>query len=308
MITLTALPQKWEMLISIVTGDTELQDLELSDVHTAVTGQYKSESVCHGSGNHNANKISAVKCKRGDPSWNQQQGSNQQQCPYQQNQGQNDQAKRKRGKCGSKGKAKQADANQHSHIANIASMAPPTSSTIALPGPSGVQRRIITCPAPKQHTPGPYKAFNAAIDTAQASGSKPTIQMVKTLEQRITDMYLESPWAKVSHISDVEDSNIKMHTPQGKEDQGDWVFKEADKTGLEAGEFEEDDSSFVPLSPSAELLDWGSDFDDGKVCVCPSSLPCLVHTLTELHQPLRRPRCMVVTSSSAIRSRDSLDG
>ena len=60
--------------------------------------------------------------------------------------------------------------------------------------------------------PGPYKAFNTAINTAQASGSKPTIQIVKTLEQCITDMYLKSPWAKVSHISDVEDSNVEMHT------------------------------------------------------------------------------------------------
>jgi len=47
MIALTALPQKWEMLISIVTGDTELQDLDLGDVHTAVVGQYQSETVHH---------------------------------------------------------------------------------------------------------------------------------------------------------------------------------------------------------------------------------------------------------------------
>ncbi len=124
-----------------------------------------------------------------------------------------------------------------------------------LPGPSRVQRHIITHPALKQCTPSPYKAFNAAINTAQASRSKPTIQTVKTLKQHITDMYLESLWAKVSYISDIEDSNIKMHALQGKEDQGDWVFKEADETGQEAGEFEEDDTSFEPLSPSAEPLD-----------------------------------------------------
>ena len=134
-------------------------------------------------------------------------------------------------------------------------MAPPTSSTIALPGPSGVQGCIVTRPAPKQHMPGPYKAFNAAIDTAQASGSKSTIQMVKTLEQHIANTYLKSPWAKVSHISDVEDSDVKMYTPQGKEDQGNWVFKEADETGLEAGEFKENYPSFIPLSPSTKLLD-----------------------------------------------------
>src|SRR5216683_6566204 len=137
MIALAALSQKWEMLVSIVTGDTELQDLSLGDIRTAVIGQYQSETVCHGSGKHNANKISAVKPKRSDPNWNQQQGSNQQQHPpNQQNQGQDGQAKRKRGKHGSKGKAKQSD-NQHSHIANIASLAPSNSSTIALPSPSG---------------------------------------------------------------------------------------------------------------------------------------------------------------------------
>jgi hypothetical protein len=179
-------------------------------------------------------------------------------------------------------------------------MAPPSTSTIALPAPSGMQRHTVTRPLPKQRTPGPYKAFNAAIDTAQASRSKPTIQMVKTLKQHITDMYLESPWAKVSHISDVEDSDIEMLPPKGKEDQGDWVFEEVDEeTGQEAGEGEEADPSFTPLSPSAELLDWGSDLDDGEVCVCPSSLPCLVHNLTESHQLLRKRRCMVGTSEGA---------
>jgi hypothetical protein len=113
--------------------------------------------------------------------------------------------------------AKQANQNQqHSHIANITSMAPPTHTTIALPAPSRKHKHIITCPAPKQCMPGPYKAFNTAIDTAQASGSKLTIQMVKTLEQRITDTYLESPWAKVSHISNVEDSDIEIYARRAK--------------------------------------------------------------------------------------------
>jgi hypothetical protein len=112
--------------------------------------------------------------------------------------------------------------------------------------------------------------------------------MVKTLKQHITDTYLESPWAKVSHISDVEDSDIEMHPPKGKEDQGDWVFEEADKETGQTGEEGKADRSFEPLSPSTKLLDWGSDLDDGKVCVCPSSLPCLVHNLTESHQLLRK--------------------
>jgi hypothetical protein len=80
-----------------------------------------------------------------------------------------------------------------------------------------------------------------------------------------------------------------MHPPKGKEDQGNWVFEEADEeAGQEAGKGEEADPSFEPLSPSAEPLDWGSDLDDGKLCVCPSSLPCQVHNLTESRQLLRR--------------------
>jgi hypothetical protein len=160
--------------------------------------------------------------------------------------------------------------------------------------------------------PGPYKAFNTAVDTAQASGSKPTIQMVKTLEQCITDAYLESPWAKVSYISDIEDSNVKMHSPKGKGDQGNWVFEEADEEAdeavQEAKEGEEADPSFVPLSPLAELLDWRSDLDDGELCVCPSSLPCQVHNLTESRQLLRKQRCMAGPSKGTVRatSEDSL--
>jgi len=160
-----------------------------------------------------------VKCKHGDPNWHNKQGSGQQQQQNQQQQGSDGQAKQKHGKHTGKGKAKAADqSQQHSHITNVTSLAPPTISTIALPAPSGMQKHIVTRPTPKQHMPGPYKAFNAAVDTAQAFGSKPTIQMVKTLEQHITDAYLKSPWAKVSHISDIEDSDIEMHSPKGKED------------------------------------------------------------------------------------------
>jgi hypothetical protein len=92
-----------------------------------------------------------------------------------------------------------------------------------------MHKHTITRPTSKQCILSSYKAFNAAVDTAQASGSKLTIQTVKTLEQHITDAYLESPWAKVSHISHVEDFNVEMHLLKGKEDQGDWVFEKVDK-------------------------------------------------------------------------------
>jgi hypothetical protein len=79
MIALATLPQKWEMLISIITGDIKLNDLNLADMCNAVVTQYQSETIHNGPGKQNANKISVVKHKHGDPSWKQQQG-NQQQC------------------------------------------------------------------------------------------------------------------------------------------------------------------------------------------------------------------------------------
>ena len=60
MIALAALPQKWEMMISVVTSDNPLEDLILSDVCTAVIMQFQADSVHYGSKQHNANKISAV--------------------------------------------------------------------------------------------------------------------------------------------------------------------------------------------------------------------------------------------------------
>ena len=172
MIALAALPQKWEMLISIVTGDTPIEDLTLAHVHQAVLSQHQLEAVRGGTGKHNANKISVVKRKRGSPNFNNQQGNQQQQQNQQQGSSNDGQTQRKRGK--GKGKQQQQQ-HQHSHIANVTSLAPPTSSTIALPGPSGIQKRTVHQSAPKEQKPGPYKALNATIDTAQASGSTPTI-------------------------------------------------------------------------------------------------------------------------------------
>ena len=69
MITLATLPQKWEMLISIITGNVEMSDLDLGEVHDAIITQFQTDSVCHSSNKHNANKISVVKCKHSNSNW-----------------------------------------------------------------------------------------------------------------------------------------------------------------------------------------------------------------------------------------------
>ena len=65
-----------------------------------------------------------------------------------------------------------------------------------------------------------------------------------------------------------------------KEDQGDWIFEKApDEEAGKTGEGKEANPSFEPLSPSAELLDWGSDLDDGEV-ITPAPKKAKVHGWT----------------------------
>jgi len=68
-IALATLLQKWEMLISIITGDIEMSDLDLGKVRDTIITQFQVDSVHHSSNKHNTNKISMVKHKRGDPNW-----------------------------------------------------------------------------------------------------------------------------------------------------------------------------------------------------------------------------------------------
>src|SRR6266404_563957 len=79
MITLTVLPSKWEHLVQIIINSTEMDQLTFRTVQEALVVQWDTESNCGGHKNtQNANKISAIKCKRGNLCFNQQQGSLQQ--------------------------------------------------------------------------------------------------------------------------------------------------------------------------------------------------------------------------------------
>jgi hypothetical protein len=68
MILLSALPQKWEMLVSIVTQQHALMTIQLSHVRDTILTQYKSENVCSGGKGkqQHTNKLSAVKWKHGN--------------------------------------------------------------------------------------------------------------------------------------------------------------------------------------------------------------------------------------------------
>jgi hypothetical protein len=273
MILLSALPQKWEMLVSIVTQQHALTTIQLSHVRDAILAQYESENVRSGgkSKQQHANKLSAVKQKCGNQNFSNQESGGSQQKPE-------DRLKCQRGGC-RKGKKKEQQGHAHtaqvSHIVNVASLEAPTSTIIALPGPSGLQKHTVSVEKPKVWTPGPYKALNAALDKAQEDGVIPTIQMVKTLEQRITKQYKEGPWSRGDHtlgeeFDEDEDVDMSVMLPSA-EGQEDWVFEEAS-----------------PTSPHDKPLDWGSDEDLEEYVALPFLYPMFTKPPASLQCPSTR--------------------
>jgi len=124
MIALAALPQKWEHLIPIITNKYELSKLEMKHVRETVQAQWETETNRgQHKANHSANKLSAVKRKRGDPRFSQQDNQQQRQGGSSGGSGQQQHSQRgQRGKGKGKGKGKdkgkQRDPN-HVHIASV---------------------------------------------------------------------------------------------------------------------------------------------------------------------------------------------
>ncbi len=114
-------------------------DLKLDDVASQVIGQFETETNC---GQHkaaqaaqSAQKISTVKCKRGDPRFtkqgNQQQRQQQSSTPSPSNLQQPHRQRGGRGSGKGKGKGKQRDgAPQHSHFASVTALAPLTTHKV----------------------------------------------------------------------------------------------------------------------------------------------------------------------------------
>ena len=188
LIAMAALPTKWEPLIPIISQSVGLDDLHLNDVRNPVIAQWETERNKGNRQAQQANKLSAVKRKRDDPRFNQQQGSSQQR-PDSQNQQQYRQRGSRgkgKGKPQDKGKGKQR-APGHVHIADTAALPAPTTHTVAQIGSSTLSKRIVTQPEPKQRVPGPYNSLNSAITLAERLNVIPTIETTKTLEQRFAD-------------------------------------------------------------------------------------------------------------------------
>ena len=193
LITLAALPPKWETMIALIMQNFDLADISLKAVRKAIINQYETETNRgQHKGSQHANKISAVKHKRGNPDLNKQES--QKQCQSSGSSSKpsgNQQQPRQRGAGGSgsnkKGKDKLHQQPAHSHVASVAALRPPTSHTIMHIGSSSMTQHVVSEPTPPTRTSGPYFSLNKVLMLTERLEVKPTIQTVKTLEQRFVE-------------------------------------------------------------------------------------------------------------------------
>src|SRR6266404_3319653 len=212
MVALAALPFKWEHLIHIIINNYEMEALTFDVVKDAIINQWDTETNCGGhKGSHNAQKLSAVKHKRGDPRFNQQQGSSQQRTDDSGSQRYNNQhGQRGKGKGKGKGKDKGkqwANNPSHVHIASIATLPAPIAHTVAHVGSSDITKRVVTQQAPKERTPGAYPSLNKALTLTERLEVKPTIQTIKMLEQRFAKLDAQFTQNPLYNIGDEFDSD-----------------------------------------------------------------------------------------------------
>jgi hypothetical protein len=138
LIAMAAIPAKWENLIPIICNSNEIDDLNIGSVREVIITQYKNQTNqgAHKGGSQ-ANKLSAIKRKHGNPRFNKQ-GSQQQSQPtpgpsnQQQHRQRSTRGTGRGGKPPSKGKGK---AKGQSHVASMAIHKPVFTTDAALPSP-----------------------------------------------------------------------------------------------------------------------------------------------------------------------------
>ena len=74
LIVMAAIPPKWEHHVSIICANNDLAELDIETVWEAIVTQYENEMNRGGhKGAHNAQKITAIKWKRSNPRFSQQE-------------------------------------------------------------------------------------------------------------------------------------------------------------------------------------------------------------------------------------------
>ncbi|KAI0782357.1 hypothetical protein BC629DRAFT_1440717 [Irpex lacteus] len=161
-------------------------DLVAKDVGNQVINAWRTKNLNRG--NKAANKVSAVKQKKGNPNFSQQQQQPQQQRPQgQQQQGQQQQqGGRKKTRRGGKGKGKSYDGHQgHNHQATMSFVSPivalPPRPASPPPTPRPLEDRIEGV-RPVRAGQNQYPGLRKAIDLANQLGVPGTSERLRALE------------------------------------------------------------------------------------------------------------------------------
>ena len=230
LIVMAAIPPKWEHHVSIICANNDLVELDIETVQDAIVTQYENETNRGGhKGAHNAQKLSAVKQKRGNPHFSQQEHPQQPQAgPSNPNQQQSFRQRGSRGNKGCGGKPnkgkKQAD---HSHVTSVAAFAapvfttdvalpPPSSSTITSFGPGGSTMLWTVYQSPSMsRVDRVYPSVNQALSLLECMDVSPTIQCTKMLEEHfhMLDKQIRARAGFYEDAEDSEDENMSQTVP-----------------------------------------------------------------------------------------------
>ena len=195
MMLLNVVSTKWEALVPLVLSNISINNLTVMHIKKFLINWWDSNQNKK-SGKppaaKTAQKISAVKRRKSSNTFATQQNtqSTSSNAKGKGLQGSKPQAKdkTKRGTCGGKGKKRE----QHVHLATVAALPSPTTTTVAAIGPSGIEKRIasIGTDFPATRNPKVSLAFfpstSHARTLAERIGEPPTQLILKTLEKRIS--------------------------------------------------------------------------------------------------------------------------
>ena len=120
MILLNALPQKWDHIASVYIQEKKIKNFNLVRIREQIIGEWEHSNA--GKASVSANKLSAVKCKGKSPQFNNQKRyANDNKA---EDQGWTDNKQFKRGK--KKPKTEKSSGHNHSHLASVGALVPPS--------------------------------------------------------------------------------------------------------------------------------------------------------------------------------------
>ena len=204
---LGAAPARYNAAVQATLNAYELKEITTQNAHDALVASWESSK---NSGQSSAQKISAIKQRKGNPSFSQQQRPSGSSSAGQKDG--DDKGKGKateggfmpRGKRGGKNRGKAHKKHHHNaaemHIADMASIPAPSTSTIAEFGPSGSKTRKVAASDPK----GKKRAresvwFRGAGQLAKDLDVSGTAERLRKLDQV----------AETTHIEEVESDDSR---------------------------------------------------------------------------------------------------